>query len=237
MRPSSALAAILIASTALIGPVALISGPYAQAAATVVEWRLDSLQSVGGHRTQVVGAPRIVDTEVGKAIQFDGVRDGLIVEANPLEGMARFTLEVLLQPDVDGGDEQRFFHIESGGPGTSVTGNGNRALMELRLTAGKWALDTYLRHDAVGVTLLDRARTHSAGAWHAAALVYDGRTMRHYVDGQLDGAGEVAFPPLGPGRASIGVRQNLVSYFKGRIARVRVTGEALPAGALLRTAP
>lgn len=203
------------------------------AAPDVIEWRFDSLESIGGHATHVVGAPRLVDSPAGRAVAFDGVDDGLIVEGNPLQGLARFTIEVLLQPDAGGLEEQRFLHVEGAG-GQSVTGNGKRALMELRLAPAGWALDSYLRHDAIGLTLLDRARTHSTGAWHAAALVYDGRTMTHYVDGTRELSGEVAFPPLGPGRTSIGVRQNLVSFFKGRIAMVRVTGEALPAAALLR---
>ena len=42
--------------------------------------------------------------------------------------------------------------------------------------------------------------------------------MTHYVDGVRELPGDVAFPPLGGGQTSIGVRQNLVSFFKGRIA-------------------
>ncbi len=64
---------------------------------------------------------------------------------------------------------------------------------------GRWALDTFLRSPAPGLTLLDRAQTHAPDAWHTAALVYDGRTMTHSVDGVRQGRGEVVFTPLGGG--------------------------------------
>jgi acetyl esterase/lipase len=47
--------------------------------------------------------------------------------------------------------------------------------------------------------------------------------MSHYVDGRREASGPVAFKALGPGRTSIGVRQNRVSWFKGRIREVRFT--------------
>jgi hypothetical protein len=54
------------------------------------------------------------------------------------------------------------------------------------------------------------------------------------VDGELELAGEVPFTPMTTGRTSIGVRQNLVSWFKGAIAEVRFTPAALPAQRLAR---
>jgi acetyl esterase/lipase len=51
--------------------------------------------------------------------------------------------------------------------------------------------------------------------------------MSHYVDGVLEATGAVAFKPLGRGRTSIGVRQNRVSWFKGRIHTIRITGRVL----------
>jgi hypothetical protein len=83
------------------------------------------------------------------------------------------------------------------------------------------------------MTLIDRNRRHPAGQWHTAALAFDGETMTHYVDRQPQGSGVVAFRPLGPGRTSIGVRQNRVSYFKGRIQVVRFSAAALSSDALL----
>lgn len=194
----------------------------------VAEWRLDSLQAIGGHVVTVIGAPRLVSTPVGQALEFNGASDGIVVDANPIKGLRQFTIEVLFEPAVDGPPEQRFLHMQE-------TGTENRALLETRmLEGGSWCLDTFLRYDTASRTLIDRARSHTAGAWHVASLVFDGRDMTHYVDGEREASGPVDFKPLGPGSTSIGVRMNRVSWFKGRIARVRVTPATLEAGALMK---
>jgi hypothetical protein len=192
-----------------------------------VTWLVDNLTSVGGHAVTVEGTPRVVPTPVGNAVEFNGATDGLYIEANPLEGLKQFTVEILFEPAVDGTEEQRFLHV-------SQNDADNRALVELRLAPDHtWCLDTYLRMGPPGLTLIDRNIRHEAGAWHTVALTYDGQTMTHYVDGKKELEGPVAFGPLGPGRVSIGVRQNKVSWFKGRIRQVRITPSALPATALL----
>jgi hypothetical protein len=113
----------------------------------------------------------------------------------------------------------------------------NRALFELRLLPGpSWCLDTFLRHGVGSLTLIDRARLHPAGRWHAAALTFDGRVMTHYVDGVRELSGDVAFMPLGPGQTSIGVRLNKRSWFKGRIRTIRVTPDVLAPSDLLQAA-
>jgi hypothetical protein len=195
---------------------------------TATTWRLETAERVGRHPVAVLGAPKRVSTDIGPALEFNGSSDGLLLDVNPLRGLARFTIEVLFQPAPGGQPEQRFLHIEE--PGT-----GSRALIELRMTdADRWALDTYLRAGQTGLTLLDRTRTHAAGQWHTAALVYDGRTMTHYVNGEKELSGEIAFPPIGGGRTSIGVRQNQVSWFKGRIHTIRFSPGAVAPAAMLR---
>jgi hypothetical protein len=192
-----------------------------------VVWTLDNLTRIGGHAVTVVGAPRVVSTPVGPAVEFNGSTDGLMLDVNPIEGLAQFSVEALVEPAPDGPEEQRFLHV-------SETGLDRRLMMETRILPDhRWCLDTYLRMEAPGLTLIDRAKTHPAGRWHAASLTYDGKTMASYVDGVRELSGEVAFEPLRAGRISIGVRQNLVSWFKGRIGLVRVTPEALPASRLL----
>jgi hypothetical protein len=189
-----------------------------------VVWPLDNIDRVGGHVTTVAGSPRVVKTDIGPAVEFNGRTDGLFVEANPLRGLACFTIEVVFQPDDDGPEEQRFVHVEE-------TGTGNRALVELRMLSGaRWSLDTYLRSGGAALTLFDRSRTHPAARWHVAALTYDGRTMMQAVDGACELTGEIAFTPLGEGRTSIGVRQNRVSWFKGRIHRLRFAPGVRDAG-------
>lgn len=192
-----------------------------------VVWTIDNLASIGGHPVTVVGAPTVVRTPLGSAVEFNGATDGLVIDANPLQGLAQFTVEVTLAPAVDGPEEQRFLHIQQ-------SDADHRTLLELRMSPDKtWSLDTYLRFDPPGLTLIDRTLTHPAGSWHTVALVYDGRIMTDYVDGKRELEGPVAFGPMGAGRTSIGVRQNHVSWFKGQIRLVRFSPEALPAGRLL----
>ena len=184
-------------------------------------WQVDSLERIGGHPVTVLGSPRVVAIPAGKAVEFDGVDDGLVLDVNAIAGLGRFTVEVVFEPAVDGAEEQRFLHFEE-------AETGNRALVELRLLPGPaWCLDTFLRHGDASLTLIDKAVVHQAGRWHAAALSFDGKTMTHYVNGVRESSGEVAFKPLGPGQTSIGVRLNKRSWFKGRIRTIRITPDAL----------
>ncbi|HYE87097.1 MAG TPA: family 43 glycosylhydrolase [Vicinamibacterales bacterium] len=194
--------------------------------AAVTTWRLDNLERLASDGIEVIGAPAIVRTDIGPAVAFNGASDGLLIGRNPIEGLKQFTIEVLFSADADGPVEQRFLHLqESAGE--------NRALVELRLNGGRWALDSYLRHGDAQLTLLDLKRTHPAASWHVSSTTFDGQTLRHYVDGVEQGSGAVAFQPLRAGRTSIGVRQNRVSWFKGRIHTVRISPSALEPSQLL----
>jgi hypothetical protein len=185
-------------------------------------WRLDGLGSIGGHRPEVLGAPRPVREGRRHALCFDGVDDGLILPVNPIRGMDQFSIEVLFRPEGDGPEEQRFLHIQDE--------QEHRVLIETRVTKERtWALDTFLRaSDRDRLTLLDRSRVQPADQWYWVSLVYDGKTMLHYVNGKKQLDGEVAFPPMGQGRLSLGVRLNKIHWFKGCIAEVRFHAKALP---------
>jgi hypothetical protein len=195
---------------------------------TPVAWQLRDVSQVAGKPTDVVGAPKVVKTGADAAIVFDGVGDGLFVPVNPLAGWTAFTIEVRFMPDGSGGAEQRFLHLED-----SLK---HRVLIETRVTPEKsWSLDTFLFQDADHkLTLLDRTRLHATDRWYWVALVYDGSRMSHYVNGELELEGVVAFTPMTAGRTSIGMRQNKVSWFKGAISEVRFTPAALPAAGLRR---
>ncbi|MEO8681719.1 MAG: family 43 glycosylhydrolase [Vicinamibacterales bacterium] len=210
--------------------MALLSIGVDGQAPTAILWQVDNLQRIGGLPVEAIGAPSVVQTEVGPAISFNGRSDGLLIERNPLAGLARFTLEVLFSPDADGPAEQRFLHLQE-------AGTENRAMVELRLAEKQWSLDTYLQHGKSQLALLDRAKTHAAGDWHVASLTFDGKTMAHYVDGVRDGGGDVAFLPLSEGQTSIGVRQNRLFWFKGRIRTIRVTPSVLSPSAFLAVPP
>jgi hypothetical protein len=214
------LAALL--SSGVVGACA--TQPPRDSAPTV--WTLRDVSRVAGLTTEVVGSPEVEGSGARSAVVFDGKGDGVFVPANPLEGWRAFTIEVRFRPDGTGGEEQRFLHIEDG--------RKQRVLIETRVTPDtQWALDTFLFQDGDHkLTLLDRTRLHPTDRWYWVALVYDGARMSHYIDGVLELEGEVAFAPMTAGRTSIGVRQNLVSWFKGAIAEARFTPAALPASRL-----
>jgi len=190
-------------------------------------WRLDKTEAVADHATKVLGQPQVVDGTQGKAVRFDGTRDGLFVPVNPIAGWDTFTIEVLFKPEAGGLAEQRFFHIQDEREA--------RVLMETRLTPeGQWALDTFLMDGEHRLPLLDRTLLHPAGVWAWVALRYDGKRMTSFVNGQKELEGSVVFASMKPGRTSLGVRQNEVFWFKGSIAEVRFHPIALEAGSLQR---
>jgi hypothetical protein len=183
-------------------------------------WTFDRIDRVGGHRTTVLGAPRVIDAAGGKAIAFNGVDDALFVDVHPLAGAKEFTWEVLFRPDSGGRPEQRFFHMQEKGTQT-------RLLFEIRIIGDRWCLDSYAHSGNAGLTLIDRGKLHPLDRWYHAALVYDGRELRNYVDGVLEGKGAVELKPQGAGQTSVGVRINRVDYFKGAVRLARMTRRAL----------
>ena len=186
-------------------------------------WTLRDAAKVGSEPTEVVGSPRFSGAD--DALVFDGLGDGVFVPNNPIATWPAFTIEVRFKPDGSGGEEQRFLHLEDELK--------HRVLMETRVRDQQWSLDTFLFQDATHkLTLLDRTRLHPTDRWYWVALVYDGSKMSHYINGELELAGEVEFTPMTSGRTSIGVRQNRVSWFKGAIAEVRFTPSALPSNRL-----
>lgn len=190
------------------------------AAGDTVTWTFDNLHRIGGHPVTVLGAPKLIDTPQGKAIEFNGVTDALFFDVHPLAGAAAFTWEVLFRPDSDGPPAQRFFHMQQDGVPT-------RLLFETRLIGGQWCLDSFAASSAGSRALMDTKRLHPADRWYHVAAVYDGKEYRNYVNGQLQGAALVTLSPQGPGRTSVGVRINKVDYFKGAIRLSRMTRRAL----------
>ena len=213
---------LLVCVAALVGALNLSLA----ADATTVVWKLDDVKKVGGHPTEVLGAPRVVDG----AVMFDGVHDGLFVSKNPLEGAASFTIEILFSPAEGGPTEQRFFHLQD------TTDAQWRVMIETRLDGkGHWWLDYYLGSPKGGKALIDATRLNPTNAFFWAAVRYDGNTMTSFLNGEKElEATDVKFGPLGPGKLSLGVRQNKVHWFKGAIREVRFTPAALAAEKLQR---
>lgn len=203
-------------------------------AAEPAVWRLDRTDAIGGLVPEVLGAPRVVQEAGGTALYFNGASDGLLVPVNPLQGLEQFTIEVLFKPAADGPEAQRFLHVQDnlGAKGDP----GSRALIEIRLAEGTWALDTFLfsKVSEAKLVLFDAKKRHPSGRWTWVALVYDHGHMSSYVDGVKELEGEVAFPPTVAGRVSLGVRQNKVYWFKGGLREVRWHQTALKAEQLQR---
>jgi|SRR5579859_479701 len=177
-------------------------------------WEVNDVAVIGGQPTEVLGAPRVVDMPAGAAIAFDGRQDGLLVPVLPLAGAARFTVEMVFCPATGGGREQRVLHGQE-------DGSENRVLLETRVADAKhWFVDTFMRSGAASQTLYADGHLHPFGPWFHVALVYDGVQMCHYVDGEEEMAGVMAFEPLAAGRTSLGVRLNRVSWFRGLIRSV-----------------
>jgi hypothetical protein len=193
-------------------------------------WIIDNTTSIHGNAPMMVhGSPQLMTSPQGDALCFDG-DDAVVLNVNPVQGLAAFTVEVFMR--IDGVtnaafNQPRYLHVE--------TGDASRLTMEARVTDTNWYLDTFLLSSGgQSHTLVDAAKVHPVGQWTWTALTYDGDQMRHFVDGVEDANGTVTIPALGAGKMSLGVRQNLVNWFQGCIREVRVTATALSPAQLQR---
>src|SRR5260370_23672269 len=119
-------------------------------------WTFDNTTTIGGHKVTVVGHPRVIDTPMGKGVEVNGKDDALILDVRPLAGAETFTCEVIFRPDADGAPEQRFFHLQE-------NGTDNRLLFEIRLTDGRWYLDSFAKSGAAARALMHRKLLHGPG--------------------------------------------------------------------------
>lgn len=186
-----------------------------------VFWRVDNLTQIGGNNFTILGNPRVIPTEIGPSIEFDGIKDGLIFNTNPMNGATTaFTVEIIIKPYTGGAVEQRYLHFEQD--------TNNRILTELRNPSNlNWSLDTFIKSGISNQTLLDYNLVHSLDKWFHVALVYKDGAMTNYVNGIKELVGSVVYQPVSSGQTSIGVRLNKVSWFKGAIHSVKVTHTAL----------
>lgn len=218
--------------------LSLLAAFPAQAAQSV--WTFDNLARIGGLVPKVEGSPKLVDSPVGKAVQFNGKNDALFFADRPLVGAKAFTIEAIIRPE--GGDfEQRWMHIVETDPVTGRDANpagtsdpNPRFMFEVRVKDGNWYLDAFVNSKAGSKALIFPEKQHPLNRWYAVAQTYDGKTYRTYVNGVLEGEADVPFTPHGPGHVSVGVRINRVNYFKGAVAQARFTDAALPANQLLK---
>src|ERR1700750_1386739 len=81
-------------------------------------WIFDRVEIVGGLPTTVLGHPHVIDTPLGKAVEFNGIDDALFIGEHPLAGAETFTFEAIFRPDPGGAPEQRWFHLTEQDPQT-----------------------------------------------------------------------------------------------------------------------
>ena len=223
--------------------VAALPAVYAaDAQPTQMTWTFDRLDKISGVVTTVEGHPKIIDSPVGKAVEFDGTGDSLLIEQHPLAGAKTFTFEAIFRPD-GGATEQRWFHLAEVDPKTGLasvvepttTDPTPRFLFEIRVVNGtQWYLDAFVNGPGYNKALMFADKLHPIGQWYHVAQVYDGTMFRSYVNGELQGEAAVAFTLQGPGRTSVGVRMNKVNYFHGAVAKARFTPKALPVSEFMK---
>ncbi len=209
---------VLLMTVVMLGFCCSCTGKSNTVDSTV--WEIDNIKRIQNREPIVLGAPAIIGSPGGKALQFNGEDDGLLLNINPLDGAVEFTVEILFRPDPDGRKEQRFLHIGEA--------DGDRVLIETRLTEdNRWFLDTFIKSGESERTLYAKHFLHPAGEWFHAALVCDGKRMRHFVNGVKELEDSVDYAPMRGGRTSIGCRMNQVYWFKGAVSRVRFTQRVL----------
>ncbi len=169
----------------------------------------------------VSGSPDMIGTPIGAAVRFNGVDDAVFIDENPIRGLREFTVEVIFRPDGSGPFAQRFLHM-----GTS---RGERIVLETRLNEDKtWYFDAHTTlSDGKKITIIDEKLTHPADRWYNVTLVVYRDRMVTYVNGKPQRWANADFIPLGDGITSVGVRQNLVDWFKGDIFKIRITPSGL----------
>jgi hypothetical protein len=214
--------------------------PVQQPAPQSATWRFDNLTKIGGVQPTVIGAPKVIATDIGKAVHFEGnnsAGDALFLDTLPLTGTLDYTLELIFRPSSKGQTEQRIFHLQE-------EGTQSRRMFEIRIHDDKWCVDTVAVNEVPGqparsgiMLNCDPQHLFPLDRWYAIATTYDGKMLRTYVNGALQGEVAVALLPLGKGGTSIGTRYTKRDYFTGDMFSARFTRRALAPAELLKVPP
>jgi hypothetical protein len=185
-------------------------------------WALQSLEEIGGYKPLVLGNPKLQQVDQSaKAIAFDGLGDGLLLDVNPIAGWDAFTIELVFKPDdaFPANVEQRFLHIQE--PGNPD----RRILIELRLNnRQQWYADFFMRTEHASLTLIDSSKTHPVNQWATIKMTYGNGEMKGYVNGVEEVSGRIAYLPISAAaKTSIGTRMDKRSWFKGAIKSIAFT--------------
>ena len=191
-------------------------------------WSLDDLKIIGGHNVTVFGNPEVVDTELGKAVKFDGEGDMLLVDFNPLGSTTEFTVEVVLKPEAayPENSKPRFLHFQD-----PDDPDAKRLMVELRLNEkNQCYLDAFLKTDTSNLALIDEKLVHPTEEWLHAAVTYKNNILTTYINGEKQLSGQIGYKDafINPtGKVAIGGRMNRVDYFQGLIKTLKVSRVAL----------
>jgi hypothetical protein len=206
-------------------------------------WRFDNLSRIGGIAPKVEGNPQLVESPLGKAVQFNGKDTALFFASRPLVGAKSFSIEVILRPE--GGEfQQRWMHIaeidpttgrDSNPPKTTTDPNA-RYMYELRVVNDQWYPDAYVKsRNGTDKLLVFPDKLFPINRWYAVEQTYDGKTYRSYVNGVLQGEADYpGYAPQAEGHMMVGARLNRIDYFKGSVALARFTDRALSPAEFLK---
>ena len=161
------------------------------------------------HGVLTNGAAFTDSAKVGPAFIFDGVDD--YVATPSMNIGSNFTVELWINPTTAAGYEELI--------GNNASSANFGVLYFVNDRVEYW--------QSGGIKAFTPGNSVPLNTWTHVALVYDGTTMRHYVDGKEELSGPLTIEPLTAGRTSMGVRMNRVFWFKGAIRKARFTRSAL----------
>jgi hypothetical protein len=218
----------LFLSVLLLCTTLFVASLYAADTVYYELWDLSNLEVIGGHAVTVLGDPQVVSTEIGNAVQFDGVGDRLLVDFNPIMDAKEFTIELVFKPDAcyPNNTEPRFLHIQD--PDDSGQ---KRVMIELRVDANNHCyMDGFIKTDSESLTLIDENLVHPTQVWQHVAITYRDSTFTTYFNGIKELSGTLHYSEAiinTVGKTSLGGRMNDVAFFAGVMKTLKVTHASL----------
>ncbi len=186
---------------------------------SIINWTISELIKHSDRKVTIKGSPKSLETNQGSSVIFNGLSDGIFIDSLPIKALTYITIEAIIYPEEDGPVEQRFFH--------SGTIRGNRIMLETRTTSTHWYFDAFVKCNNKGLALVNPDLLHPLNCWYHVAFVIDDGHLSTYINGKLEIKDFIEFYPTLEGITSIGVRQNMVSWFKGKISEINIAPKAL----------
>ncbi|MHC5001534.1 MAG: LamG-like jellyroll fold domain-containing protein [Planctomycetota bacterium] len=244
-RPTRSPRGITTAATCLIATVLVAERLDAAPPRPLGRWiftgdsvRPDGVGAAAGPTGATITGARVVeDDELGQSLRLDGFDDGLVLRTgapSSWPSMPREAITVTAWVSLD--ETTRW-----GGIIGAIQDNGEAEqgwLLGYDETTFSFALASTGADDGDGrLTYLAGSTPVVPGRWHHVAGVYDGRTMKLYVDGALEGmaedqSGAILYPERA--RYVIGAYHddNELYRMNGRVREIAVYDRALVAEAI-----